>query len=599
MNNVSVAARSRTWFASFGFPLLATFAIYLQLLAPSPENGGKIVWLVVYLCLYFFMQMIHKKYDGFAEKRDRKYTAVLAVIFAFLQTLGHVMQNHLGFDSGLERLCDLVSLVGLTVIFYDVLLLIFMWIKSGPAEDVCPERLSFLNKKKAFRISWAVIFFTWLIFLIVFYPGLLTPDSFYQVNQGLTGTFSNWHPVVHTWFIMLFTHIGLIFHDINFGIFLYSLTQCAILSAICAHSLSFLAERKVKTVYRFLILLYYAFFPINALLGITMWKDILFSGITLLLVMLLFEIADNPSAFFSSHRNIIILILTAFLFCIFRNNGFYAFLVFLPFFFCMQRRHWKKILVVCCSCLVLFSLYKGPLFHAVQVQEPPASEALSVPIQQIARAVKEHKDTLTQPEVQEIREILPYDDLPTLYNPQSSDPVKFKFNNENFEKNKSRYISLWFELFRKYPGTYFASFFSNNYGEWYPGEICYTNQYRSDANELGIITSSHPKAAMILETLFSHVLPSVPVASLLFSVGFAVWILIFLFGVCLYRKQKPRLLPFILLFALWLTILAAPVVEYRYAYGLILSCPTCLGLCLFQTKESKTCKKSKKEKRQG
>lgn len=597
MNNAPIVARGRNRFASFVFPLLATFAIYFQLFSPSRENGKRILWLVVYVCLYFFMGMVHKKCDSLAEKRDRKYAAVLAVIFAFLQTLGHVMQNHLGFDSGLECLYDLVSLIGLSVIFYDVLLLIFMWIKSGPSEDVCPKKLSFLNGKNAFRISWAVIFFTWLIFLIVFYPGLLSPDSLDQVSQGLTGTFSNWHPVVHTWFIMFFVRIGLLFHNINFGIFLYSLAQCAILSAIFAYSLSFLADHKVKTIYRFLVLLYYAFFPINALLGITMWKDILFSGITLLLVLLLFEIADHADTFFSSCRNTIILVLTLFLFCIFRNNGFYVFLVFLPFFFWMQHRHWKKVLVICCSCLIMFSLYKGPLFYVVQVEETPASEALSVPIQQIARTVKEHQDTLTQRQVQEIQEILPYDNLSTLYNPQLSDPVKFKFNNENFLKNKSRYISLWFELFRKYPGTYFSSFFSNNYGDWYPGEIYYTNTYRIDDNELGIITSSHPKAAMLLEKLFSHILPSIPVISMLFSIGFTVWILTFLFGVCLYRRHKPHLLPFVLLFALWLSILAAPDVEYRYAYGLILSCPICVGLFLFQTKGSKVYKSEKKGKR--
>lgn len=35
MNNVSAGAQSKNRFASFVFPFLATFAIYLQLLAPS------------------------------------------------------------------------------------------------------------------------------------------------------------------------------------------------------------------------------------------------------------------------------------------------------------------------------------------------------------------------------------------------------------------------------------------------------------------------------------------------------------------------------------------------------------------------------------
>ena len=41
-----------------------------------------------------------------------------------------------------------------------------------------------------FLVSCAILLF----FLYVFAPGILTYDSYNQLNQIRTGTFTNWHP---------------------------------------------------------------------------------------------------------------------------------------------------------------------------------------------------------------------------------------------------------------------------------------------------------------------------------------------------------------------------------------------------------------------
>ena len=564
-------------------PLLIVFAVYAQLVTPSLENGKKVVWLLLYVGLYLSIQYIKSKCEGVIEKREKKYAAVLAVILSFLQVLGHVMELNMGFDSGMKNhLLDLVSFAGLFFAFYYFFLFVFSALKTynGDEDHLC--RLKWTSGKRAFRYSWAIVFSCWLILLIICYPGLLTPDSLNQVGQALSGNFSDWHPVIHTWFITFFVYLGKQLHDINFGVFLYSLAQIAILSAICAYSLYYMERKRVKTGYRILVLLYYALFPINALMGITMWKDILFSGITLVLVVLLIEIADNADAFFKSYKKMAALALISFLFCVFRNNGLYAFLVFIPFLFVMQRRYWKQLLITCCSCLILVGIYKGPVFHYFHVTESPVSVALSVPVQQIARTVKEERSTLTQDETQRISEILPIDKLPELYSPGISNPVVTAFNEPVFLQNKTRYISLWFDLMKEHPKIFLESFLANNFGFWSPDLPLYVYTYQ-EQNDFGILPVQDSNAVQTVEKWTGNYLQETPVLSMLYSVGLYVWIFIFLFAFCIYKHQTNRLLPLFLLLTVWLTIMAGPVVEYRYAYGIVLSCPTCLGMYLFQS----------------
>ena len=565
-----------------------TTGIYLQLLAPTGANGKRIIWMLILIGSYALIRCIQKKESGIGP-REKKYAAVLAAVYSFLLILGYVIQANSGFDHGIKNhLIDLISFLGLFFAFYYCLIAVFGALVRNRSKKVCvPHEFAFLQGKKAFFVSWGIIFLSWLLYLVICYPGLPTFDSYAQIGEALSGNFSNWQPIIHTWLILPFVRLGKHINNMDFGVFLYSFTQMVLFSAICAYSIFFMRKKSVRPVFCLIVLLYFAIFPINALLGITMWKDILFSGITLLLILFLFSISDNPGTFFSSWKNIVGLILILFLFCTFRNNGLFAFLVFLPFFFIVQHRYWKQVLIVCCSCLLLVAAYKGPVFQAFHVTETPSTEAMSVPLQQIARTVKFHKATLTKDEIQRINEILPVDKLPDLYNPQLSDPVKNVINAKVLLQNKNRYSSLWLDLFKKYPKTYLESFLANSYGYWYPDVDFTINTFSAGANQFGITAVKHPGMVRILEKVVGHGIPATPGISMLCSIGFAVWILLFLCALCLYQKQAQKLLPFILLFTLWLTVMASPVfAEYRYAYGLILSCPICLGICLFQSGES-------------
>ena len=60
-------------------------------------------------------------------------------------------------------------------------------------------------KKLDYRdlIIFLIPFLIFIFYLYVYDPGILTQDSFYQMNQIASSNFTNWHPFFHTFIEML------------------------------------------------------------------------------------------------------------------------------------------------------------------------------------------------------------------------------------------------------------------------------------------------------------------------------------------------------------------------------------------------------------
>ena len=141
--------------------------------------------------------------------------------------------------------------------------------------------MSFLeNDKKSFWINIILIFIAWFPYFLRYFPGLLTADSCAQMAQAIgLAELSNHHPIFHTGLITLFVNIGRgIFGNINMGVATYIIFQMIMMAVMFAIVMQYLSKKKVPITIRIIILLYYMFYPVNALFSVTMWKDILFAG---------------------------------------------------------------------------------------------------------------------------------------------------------------------------------------------------------------------------------------------------------------------------------------------------------------------------------
>lgn len=577
-----------------------TYAIYLYWFDVSEQNGKQLLWLIFFI---LFGLLYNRVLQASAQprltcKRPEGAAGILGILFSIFFILGKALDDTDGLETISGSTNDLIKLlisfIGFSALFSALLALLFTFLlgRSSVKDEGYSDRFPlFLGTgARACTIRGVFIFLCWLPYLIIMYPGILTPDSILQLSMAFgESPLSNQHPVMHTLLIWIGMKLGGFSGNNNVGVAIYSLIQMGIMAGIFAYTIGYLARLGINWKYRLICLGLYALLPINALYSITMWKDVIFGGITLLVCIQLHEMVREPQRILNAKGRMAELIILFFLLSTFRNNGFYVFLLLIPVLLIAFRRYWKKMLLICFLPLLLYIVYAGPIFNAFKVQAGSPVEALSVPLQQLARTVKYHRSTLSAEEYAMIDEYLPVDKLAEIYTPRISDPVKVAFNADAFHDDKVTLLKVWARLLTKYPKTYITSFLCNNFGYWYPDVVYWFASYGVYENSLGI---SQPLASgdgffsrSTIMTINHQFIVSTPVLSMVYSIGFCVWILCICGAVFVLKNRKKLLIPLFMLSFLWLTTMASPVyAEYRYVYGLIVCVPLCIGVALVAEK---------------
>lgn len=541
-------------------------------------SGNSIKWLCIFiaLCFLFFHAADIK------ESRVQKYSKIAAIIFSLFYVLGFSINQYgsliLITGSLISFLKCLLAFIGITLAFYALLVILFARVinNNSPRQDIKTYRLLDTGKK-AFWQRLALIFVCWLPYLIAYLPGIVMTDTVYQIAQVVGDhSLSNHHPIFMTAFIGLFIRIGLLLGNINIGVAFYSVIQMLMIAAAFSYVLSFMAERNSSVRLRMFTLLFFMLYPVHAFYSITMWKDSLFSVAFMLLTLKTIHMISEPALFFKLTKNVVIYGLLCVSLFLTRNNGLYIILILVPVLFIFFRKYWPRFLVI--IGIFAFSLIVTQIISsALNVQKGSIGEALSIPLQQLARTVKYHGDSISVADEELIASILAYDQLPELYNPINADPVKFytTFNETAFRAEMGAYLKLWGRLLTEYPLTYLEAFLCHTHGYWYP-----------DFDEVGIragrIAPNDYNIHFInivpafIENALSGIFVSrlIPAVSMLLSIGFAVWITVILALLIMLKKNHKYLIAFIPALLLWLTCLASPVSGmFRYIYGLFLVLP--------------------------
>ena len=560
--------------------------------------GSDLLWLAVGYGCYKVIQ------NGLTA--DIKYfkttTFLLSLFFAITIVIGHAFTLNGSLDmysSSVGLVLFLLVTTGFTLLFFSILVIVYAFLDKYQITALGDSWI-YKNTKRTFYIIWGSIFAYYSIYLIMLFPGVITFDSVVEINQYTSGAYTNHHPYIHVKLIHIMLSISEFFGgSMIAGIFMYAFLQMFIIAGIFAYAISFSIEKRVNKMIILILLIYYGLLPLHAVYSITMWKDILFSGICLLIVIQLLKLiyyADelkNKSCF-------IYLGVLLFLFSTLRNNGFYAFVLFIPAVVFLNKNYRRPLMLMCTSVFMLVMTYTNVLLPSLDVKKGSIGEALSVPLQQIARTVKYHGDELTMDEKIKIRQLFDTDSIGFFYKSHISDFVKGRFNEKVFNEDSSTYLNLWATLFVKYPKVYIESFIAGSYGYIDPS-VNYGGAYAfttiADYEQEGFAIASTNlknegppgKSNILLATpllMFIHI----PLISLFTSIGMMIWIALILLVRCLNNKDYKILTPFLFLTFLYLTLLASPVyAEFRYAYGIVISIPImCCIVLLNQQKEIKS-----------
>ena len=559
-------------------------------------SGNTVIFILILLGLYTFI----KKILDCENKRKCIISIIIGLIFGIIEVICTSINTDYTLNNILFDKWTLVNFLGYSIFGFIITSFVYTifdkqeltnkTIKLGKLEILGTNKISFF-------INMLLIFLAWIPYFLRYYPGLLTSDSIVQLSQAIgISELTNHHPIFHTGIIALFVNIGqAISGNLNTGIAFYTIAQMLIMSAIFAFILRYLSKKQVPNIVRIIVLLYYMLYPINALFSVTMWKDVLFAGILPIFIIQCIELIINTENFLSKKKNIVSFIIVSLLVFFARNNGMYVVILTMPFILIVLRKYWKKVLPLFISIILLYAIIKTSVFAIFDVKSGSVAEMLSIPVQQIARVVKYHRNELDEETINKINKFFTCDNIGEKYNPTLSDPVKAELNDEYFNENKGEFISLWFNLLTRYFKDYVESFISNSYGYYYPEASHWVANRTMEPNNLGVEQTPIIKGTLVskVDSLIER--RDIPVLSMCFSIGAAFWLIVICVGYKIYIKEYKFILIYLPIFILWLTIVASPVFcEYRYAYSLFTSLPIFIGLNYIK-KDDNEIKNSRKE----
>lgn len=428
-----------------------------------------------------------------------------------------------------------------------------------------------------FFLRAGVILLCYVPVFLAVYPGFFVYDAQDEFLQVVTRNFSTHHPLLHV--LALGGIIQLVYKvtgSYNLGIACYTVIQMACMAGIFAWCVGKMENRGAAKWVRAALLLYFGLFPVPVMFSLCSAKDGLFTGMLLIMVVLLQELCEDVNGFFRKKGSVILFGIASVCMMLLRHNGFYGFLAFAPALVFYLRKEWKKVsscLVLIIGIYVLTDAGLAGIFHA---DDSENQEMLTVPISQMARICAYEEVPLKEREI--LYGYLPKDAVGR-YTPKVTDGVKISFNNDAYEADKKSFWKLWAKWGAKHPFGYLNAWFMTSYGFWYPdtvidtyrGNTVFTYTYEDssyfgyEVEEPGVRESKLPWLDEIYRKMSLEIAQQrIPVVSMLFSPGFLFWVWIFCLGYLCYRKRWRAVLPFALPVLCWCTVILGPACLIRY-----------------------------------
>jgi hypothetical protein len=216
------------------------------------------------------------------------------------------------------------------------------------------------------RLRWLVfalpMIALWSIYLLAYWPGMMSADSLDQWGQALSGQFIDHHPAFHTFTIWLLTRLV----ETPAAVALAQIVALALVTgAILAH----IESLGVASHWVWAACLLFALTPVNGTMVVTLWKDIPYATVMLALTYLIFRLAQSRGKWIESTTNWLALGVIAALAGLFRHNGLLAVLATFPVLLVALRRYWKQLVYAFGLSMVLYFGITGPVYGWAGVEK--------------------------------------------------------------------------------------------------------------------------------------------------------------------------------------------------------------------------------------
>ena len=555
----------------------AAWAVQLHYGLAAADRGAGLVDLAVCVSLYLLFTLRGRTP---ASKSVRVRSLVLAAVFTLLLACLNgwfsILRYERFTDPPLYTAYYCNAFVGtFLLLFCGISLLLDTWSRVA----LCPDApVDGARARRAFFLTFALCAAVYFVFLLNQYPGSMESDHMRQLLHLLEGRYDNRNPLVNSLCVFgcvrLMQSLG---GSMNAGVFLYSILQLLLLSAVFAFGVSLTVRAGFPKWIVRAVAAFCAFAPYNIFYSYGMWKDTFFSAWLLLTIFAVWNLLlVNKAGKRARTADYALLFAASLLASLSRNSGWSALLVFLPCCFLLLRglpvRKWA-----CASVgggVALALLIMGPLFSALRVEKTADSvTALCVPLQQVAAVIKKDKP-LTADETDLIEQLAPVTDIYAAYDPVCADPMKDLVYPAigTLDANLGAYGRLWVRLGLRYPLTYARAYLALMRMYVDPSvssEVAYKWVYQ---NDFGVYRD--PKLLPKLDFGYYESVLELPAVNLLKRPGAVLWCIVLLWQLCALRNNRRVRLLYVPLLAVFCGLfVTAPVALFRYVYSAMACLP--------------------------
>lgn len=536
--------------------------------------------ILAFLIFFFFA----KTEERWCQEISRLAYRIPAGLTAFFLVFGYSFRYTNSWDlifmDTFHMLIAAVMMAGFYFLFARIYELM-IWKISDYASQRNPETgklLEWIFEKHAFWGAFLIILLFWLPYIIAKFPGAAMPETLAEMRQYYWNAINNYYPPLHTIALSLTMELGNLLGSYTFGFFLNLAVQLGLL--LSAFSYGFVLMKRWKTPYRFrllalAIICIVQFFPMEATV---VEKDVPYTACVIFLVLQLYELVRTLHLDGRlSGWQVAGMILAGMGVACNRNEGFYLILASgvgmavyaYRILWKHNRRKCVSILAAVLAPVILFIGYQKVLLPLCGVEDNGLKEALSIPFQQTARCVRDYGYELTEEDEEIIGRVLDYENLAELYDPITSDPVKYTYHAES-AKELTDYFGVWFRQLLKHPGTAVAATMNNAYGwfyqEGYAHNYMMTSQIEGQEIRWEIVQPDIFAGVRQVVERVAKLLSRIPVVNWFENAGFVSWMTILLCAVWIGSGRKHYLLASLPLIMALLVCIAAPTFNYQMRY---------------------------------
>lgn len=298
----------------------------------------------------------------------------------------------------------------------------------------------------------------WLLWLLVFWPGLMSPDSIDQWSQSLSSVFNDWHPAIYAIIMRILNRIWETPAVIG-------LLQILCLSLVTSWGLHALWKVGVPKKVCWAMSALFAVIPLNALFSITLWKDIPYGISLFALFLMVLQIVLSDGDWLKSWKQKTGLAVASAGVMLFRHNGapvvLLAILALILFFPKIRR----GLMQTSIGLLILFFLIKVPLYQSLRVTPNGMGGINQLYLHHISAHV-EAETPLSASEEAYLNQLLPLDEW--TYYPCNVDTLKFQsgIDLDLLYSQPQKNLEVFLSLARKAPAVNLKHIFEANKMIW-------------------------------------------------------------------------------------------------------------------------------------